>query len=251
MGETQKTVHLIVQRQDLPDSKPYTEEFVVPWSLGMNVVSALMAVQKNPVTKDGKVTKPVVWECNCLEEVCGACAMLINGKPRQACSCLVDSIPQPIRLAPLSKFPVVRDLMVDRQKMFDNLKKVQAWVAIDTTANLGPGPRMSRAQQEEVYPLSRCMTCGCCMEACPNFNEKSAFLGPAPVAQVHLMNQHPTGAMQKAGRLESLMGPGGIAGCGNAQNCVEVCPKSIPLTTSLAKLNRQVNKFALSKLFDK
>ena len=66
MGEPQKTVHLIVQRQDLPDSKPYTEEFVVPWSLGMNVVSALMAVQKNPVTKDGKVTKPVVWECNCL-----------------------------------------------------------------------------------------------------------------------------------------------------------------------------------------
>ena len=119
MGEPQKTVHLIVQRQDLPDSKPYTEEFVVPWSLGMNVVSALMAVQKNPVTKDGKVTKPVVWECNCLEEVCGACAMMINGKPRQACSCLVDSISQPIRLAPLSKFPVVRDLMVDRQKMFD------------------------------------------------------------------------------------------------------------------------------------
>ncbi|MBP2667320.1 MAG: succinate dehydrogenase / fumarate reductase iron-sulfur subunit, partial [Firmicutes bacterium] len=94
-------------------------------------------------------------------------------------------------------------------------------------------------------------TCGCCMEACPNFNEKSAFLGPAPVAQVHLMNMHPTGAMQKNGRLESLMGPGGIAGCGNAQNCVEVCPKSIPLTTSIGKLNRQVNKFALSKLFDK
>ena len=56
--------------------------------------------------------------------------------------------------------------------------------------------------------------------------------------------------MQKAGRLEALMGPGGISGCGNAQNCVEVCPKSIPLTTSIAKLNRQVNKFALSKLFD-
>jgi succinate dehydrogenase / fumarate reductase iron-sulfur subunit len=135
--------------------------------------------------------------------------------------------------------------------MFDNLKKVQAWVAVDTTADLGPGPRMSRVEQEEVYPLSRCMTCGCCMDACPNYNDNSRFLGPAPVAQVHLMNMHPTGAMQKEGRLESLMGPGGLAGCGNAQNCVEVCPKSIPLTTSIAKLNRQVNKFALSKLFDK
>ena len=177
--------------------------------------------------------------------------MVINGKPRQSCSCLVDKVEQPITLAPLDKFPVVRDLIVDRQKMFDNLKKVQAWVAVDTTADLGPGPRMSRVQQEEVYPLSRCMTCGCCMQACPNFNDKSEFIGPAPVAQVHLMNMHPTGAMQKEGRLEGLMGPGGIAGCGNAQNCVEVCPKSIPLTTSIAKLNRQVNKFALSKLFDK
>ncbi len=123
MGDNQKTVHLIIERQDLPDSKPYTEEFLIPWHLGMNVVSALMDIQKNPVTKEGKVTKPVVWECNCLEEVCGACAMLINGVPRQACSSLVDSLTQPRRLAPLSKFPIVRDLMVDRQKMFDNLKK--------------------------------------------------------------------------------------------------------------------------------
>ena len=251
MGETQKTVHLIVQRQDLPDSKPYTEEFVVPWSLGMNVVSALMAVQKNPVTKDGKVTKPVVWECNCLEEVCGACAMMINGKPRQACSCLVDSIPQPIRLAPLSKFPVVRDLMVDRQKMFDNLKKVQAWVAIDTTANLGPGPRMSRAQQEEVYPLSRCMTCGCCMEACPNVNRGSEFIGPAPMGQAHLFNLHPIGEYQKEERLDALMEKGGLASCGNSQNCAEACPKDIKLTTYIAKLNRAVNKHAIMGLLDK
>lgn len=251
MGEQQKTVHLIVQRQDSPDSAPYTEEFIVAWALGMNVVSALMEVQKHPVNKEGKVTKPVVWDCNCLEEVCGACAMVINGKPRQACSCLVDNVEQPIYLSPLDKFPIVRDLIVDRQKMFDNLKKIQAWVAVDTTADLGPGPRMSREQQEEVYPLSRCMTCGCCMQACPNFNDKSEFIGPAPVTQVHLMNTHPTGAMQKSGRLEALMEPGGIVGCGNAQNCVEVCPKSIPLTTVIAKLNRQVNKFALSQLFDK
>lgn len=246
-----KKVHIIVQRQDGPDSPSYQQEFMVPWSLGLNVVSALMEIQKNPVTKDGKMVNPVVWECNCLEEVCGACAMIINGEPMQACSCLIETLTQPIRLQPLSKFPVIRDLMVDRQKMFDNLKKVQAWVTVDNTADLGPGPRMSRREQEEVYPLSRCMTCGCCLEACPNFNEKSDFLGPAPVAQVHLMNMHPTGKMQEEGRLEALMGPGGIAGCGNSQNCEAVCPKSIPLTTSIAKLNRQVNKFALSKLFDK
>ena len=249
MAENKKTVTFIIERQDGPNDKPYTQEFEVAYRPGLNVVASLMEIQKNPVTKDGKKVAPVVWECNCLEEVCGACAMMINGKPRQACSCLVDSIPQPIRLAPLSKFPVVRDLMVDRQKMFDNLKKVQAWVAIDTTANLGPGPRMSRSQQEEVYPLSRCMTCGCCLEACPQVNDHSAVIGASAVSQVRLFNAHPTGKGLAGDRLDALMEPGGLHECGNAQNCVRVCPKEIPLTDSIADVGRQITVRALKKFF--
>ncbi len=246
-----KTVHLLIRRQDSPDASAYIEEFFVPYTDNMNVVTALMEIQKNPVNKDGRKTNPVVWECNCLEEVCGACAMLINGKARQACSALIDKLTQPVRLAPLTKFPVVRDLMVDRSRMFESLKKVKAWINVDGTFDLGPGPRLSRKQQEDNYPLSRCMTCGCCMEACPNVNAESAFLGPAPIAQVKLFNSHPTGAMQQDERLDAIMGPGGIAACGNAQNCERVCPKQIPLTTALAKLNRKVNRFAFSKLLDK
>ena len=246
-----KTVHLIIKRQDTPDSAPYTQEFLVPHSDNMNVVTALMEIQKNPVTKDGQRVNPVVWECNCLEEVCGACSMLINGKARQACSALISQLTQPVTLAPLTKFPVVRDLMVDRQRMFDALKTVKGWVNVDGTMLIGRGPRLSQKDQEEVYPVSRCMTCGCCMESCPNYHPDSPFIGPAPIAQVHLFNTHAIGRMQKDERLEALTGPGGIAACGNAQNCVEACPKSVPLTTSIAKLNRQVNRYTLSKLFDK
>ena len=49
--------------------KPYIEEFEIPYRPALNVVAALMEIQKNPVTKDGKKTTPVVWECNCLEKV--------------------------------------------------------------------------------------------------------------------------------------------------------------------------------------
>lgn len=243
-----KMIHLIVKRQDSPQSRPYSEEFLVPYRPRMNVISALMEIQRNPVTKDGKKTLPVVWECNCLEEVCGACTMIINGKPQQACSALVDHFSQPIKLAPLSKFPIIRDLMINRAVMFENLKRVKAWIEIDGTYALGSGPRIAPKVQEAVYPLSRCMTCGCCMEACPNVNEKSGFIGPAAVSQVRLFNSHPTGEMQSDGRLEALIGPGGIADCGNSQNCVQACPKDIPLTTSLAEVNRQVNKYAFNKL---
>lgn len=57
---------------------------------------------------------------NCLEEVCGACSMVINGRARQSCSAIVDQLEQPIRLEPMNTFPVIRDLQVDRSRMFDN-----------------------------------------------------------------------------------------------------------------------------------
>lgn len=240
-------VHLKVRRQDSPEHSSRWEEFIIPFRPNMNVISALMEIQKNPVNVQGVRTSPVVWDCNCLEEVCGACTMIINGKPRQACSALIEKLKQPIVLKPLSKFPVLRDLVVDRRVMFENLKKVKAWIPIDGTYDLGPGLRLAPQVQEWAYPLSRCMTCGCCMEACPNINQKSKFIGPAALSQVRLFNAHPTGAMNKHERLETLMGDGGITDCGNAQNCVKVCPKDIPLTTSIADLNRETVRFSFSR----
>ena len=248
MAEQSKVLFKI-QRQDNPDSEPYFEEFELPYRPNMNVISALMEIRRNPVTKDGKETSPVTWDMNCLEEVCGACSMVINGKPRQSCTALVDKLEQPIVLEPMRTFPVIRDLQVDRSRMFDSLKKVKAWIPIDGTYDLGPGPRMAEKKRQWAYELSKCMTCGVCLEACPNVNSNSNFIGPAPVSQVRLFNAHPTGAMHKAERLNALMGDGGIQDCGNSQNCVQVCPKGIPLTTSIAALNRDTNLQAFKNLF--
>ncbi|MEZ6105506.1 MAG: 2Fe-2S iron-sulfur cluster-binding protein [Pirellulaceae bacterium] len=86
----------------------------------------------------------MAWDCNCLEEVCGACTMVINGRVRQACSALVDRLlkdrPGEIELRPMTKFPVVRDLVVDRGRMFRALQKVHAWVPVDGYYDMGAGP---------------------------------------------------------------------------------------------------------------
>ena len=245
-----KVIRLKVLRQDGPaqkDSKRW-EEFAIAWHPQMNVISALMEIQKNPETAEGKPTPPVVWDSCCLEEVCGSCTMLVNGKVRQACSALVDQIApdgQTITLAPMTKFPLVRDLIVDRSRMFEDLKTVKAWIDLDGSHELGAGPRQSQENQEEAYPLSRCMTCGCCMEACPQVNGHSNFIGPAAINQVRLFNLHPSGKMHASQRLEALMGDGGVADCGKAQNCVEVCPKEIPLVDSIASVSRQATKHML------
>ena len=158
-----------------PESSSYTEEFELPYRPGMNVISALMEIQRNPVNKDGKSIAPVCWESNCLEEVCGACSMVINGKPRQACAALIDKLEQPVRIEPMKTFPVVRDLVIDRTRMFNALKRVKAWIPIDGTYDLGPGPRMPEKKRQWAYELSKCMTCGVCLEACPNVNEKQTL----------------------------------------------------------------------------
>ncbi|UOQ94072.1 succinate dehydrogenase iron-sulfur subunit [Halobacillus shinanisalinarum] len=233
-----KTITFIITRQDDPDSSPYDETFNIPYRQNMNVISALMEIRRNPVNAEGKETTPVFWEMGCLEEVCGACSMVINGTPRQSCTALVDQLEQPIKLAPMTTFPVNRDLAVDRSRMFDSLKKVKAWVPIDGTYDLGPGPKMPESKRQWAYELSKCMTCGVCLEACPNVNSKSDFIGPAALSQVRLFNSHPTGAMNKSERLQTIMDEEGLMGCGNAQNCVQACPKGIPLTTSIAALNR-------------
>jgi succinate dehydrogenase / fumarate reductase, iron-sulfur subunit len=250
MAETatkQRTVKFIITRRERPEAAPYTEEFEVPYRPNMNVISALMEIQRNPVKADGGKTAPVCWESNCLEEVCGACSMVINGKPRQACSALVDKLEQPIRLEPMSTFPVVRDLVINRERMFQALKKVKAWIPIDGTYDLGPGPRMAETKRQWAYELSKCMTCGVCLEACPNVNERNSFIGPAAISQVRLFNAHPTGEMNDHERLEALMDEGGIEGCGNSQNCVRSCPKGIPLTTSIAAMNKDTTKHMFKK----
>jgi succinate dehydrogenase / fumarate reductase iron-sulfur subunit len=147
-----------------------------------------------------------------------------------------------ITLEPMSKFPVIRDLVVDRSRMFEDLKRVKAWIQIDGSHALGPGPRQSQESQEQAYPLSRCMTCGCCLEACPQVHPSSGFVGPAAISQVRLFNLHPSGAMHAAERLDSVMGAGGIEDCGKAQNCVEVCPKEIPLVDSIASVGRDTTR---------
>ena len=246
-----RTVQIQVKRQDAPDQAPRWESFAVPWEPNMNVLSALMAVQRNPVTADGKATTPVTWDSNCLEEVCGACTIVVNGKVRQGCSALVDSLTQPIKLEPMTKFPVVRDLRVDRSRIFEAFKRVHAWVDVDGTYDIGPGPRLSQSEADIRYSLSRCMACGCCMDACPNYGPQSDFVGAAPISQARLFNLHPTGKMSADTRLQALQQEGGIGGCGLAQNCVKVCPKGIPLVESISEMMRDTTRYAFRSLFRK
>jgi len=276
-SDATKTFDVRVLRQDGPGQNGYWQRFRVEREPNMNCISVLQKIAETATTVDGRRVAPVVWECNCLEEVCGACTMLINGRVRQACTALVDQLladrPGEIELRPMTKFPVVRDLIVDRSRIFASLEKIKAWVPVDSYLDLGSGPRQSPDVQQLAYLYSKCMSCGCCLEACPQFlkielqrrpgeteeefharleeaNDRS-FMGAYAIAQVELFNANPIGKTNAADRLDALTAEGGIQVCGNAQNCVKVCPKGIPLTTAIARAGRAATWHTLKSWFDR
>ena len=265
-----------ILRQDGPGQASYWQRFTVPYEPNMNVISALQKIAALGCNAKGQPAAPVAWDCNCLEEVCGACTMVINGRVRQACTALIDALladrPEGIELRPMTKFPVIRDLVVDRSRIFAIMKKLKAWVPVDSYLDMGSGPRQSQENQQMAYVLSKCMSCGCCLEACPQFlkievpcrhgetGEQSAarqteafdrhFIGAMGIALVDLFNSNPVGQMNSRERLEALTAEGGIQVCGNAQNCVRVCPKEIPLTTAIGRQGRAATLHMLRRWFD-
>jgi len=248
-----ETFEIRILRQDSPEEASYWERHRLEWEPDLNITSCLQRIAAKAETVEGKPVSPVCYDANCLEEVCGSCTMLINGHTRQACSALVDKLlaenPGEIELRPMSKFPVVRDLAVDRARMFDNLSRVKAWVPIDGTWSLGRGPLESPDRADVRYKLSTCMTCGCCLEACPQFTIDNEFVGAQIFGQVTYFNMHKTGKVHKDDRLEVMEEAGGIADCGNAQNCVKVCPKELPLTEAIGEVGRQTTIHAVKAFF--
>ena len=272
-----QTFDVRVLRQAGPGQRSYWERHTLALVPDLNVTSVLQRIAAQCRTIDGEAVAPVAFDCNCLEEVCGACTMVINGRVRQACSALVEKLladhPDEIELRPMTKFPVVRDLLVDRRRLFRALEKVQAWIPVDGYYHAGAGPRQSPQDQERAYPLSECMSCGCCLDACPQYGKieiprregetdeayrarsnaahDQGFLGAHAISQSMLFNSHPTGQLSAGGRLDALTAEGGLQVCGNAQNCVAVCPKKIPLTTSIARAGRATTWHAIKKLFER
>lgn len=273
---SQKQFSIRIERQDHRSQPSYWQTFTLDHEPGMNITSVLQRIASNPTTAEGANVTPVAYESGCLEEVCGSCTMRVNGRVRQACSALVDGLlqddPSGVELRPMSKFPVVRDLCVDRYRLFRALEKLECWVPVDGYYDMGSGPKQTAQQQEQNYPLSQCMSCGCCLEACPQYKEVSVerkenetdaaydqrrdaeldrhFIGSAAMSQGVLMNSHPTGKALASRRIESMIAPGGIQNCGNAGNCQAVCPKEIPLMHSWGRANRAATIHIVKKFFD-
>ena len=106
----------------------YIQKFIYEAdNLNISVASLLIEINSTEdyTDNDGNIIRGIAWECSCLQKKCGACAMVINHRPCLACDTFLSDIAgDTIEIEPLRKFPIVKDLIVDRKVMFDKLSSM-------------------------------------------------------------------------------------------------------------------------------
>ena len=181
------------------------------------------------VDSEGKPATRVRWECSCLQAVCGGCAMVINGVPALACAVFADEVKgKELVLEPLSKFPVVADLIVDRSSIYENLIRAKAY--LDSVA------KNDARQHKQHYSVAKCLKCGLCLEVCPNYRPGGDFFGAVLANESYLVASQSTN--KKAQVIKEYKTHFG-AGCSKALSCQTVCPAKIETITSIMRMNRK------------
>ncbi|MBR1691738.1 MAG: 4Fe-4S dicluster domain-containing protein [Lachnospiraceae bacterium] len=194
------------------------------------VATALTKINADSAVRDlhGNPVSAIAWECSCLQKKCGACAMLIDGRPRLACDAMLKEFRKKhISLSPLKKFPVVCDLIVDRSILYENLKVIGVWLKKEA--------ERSEKHDDMAYEGSRCLQCGCCLEVCPNFYAGGSFAGmSAFVPTARLLSELPD--TQKKELFEAYRAHI-YEGCGKSLACRKICPAGIDIDGLLVNSN--------------
>ena len=177
-----------IKRQNNFEAEAFYQTILRDCDAETNIATLLREINAEEVLDiDGIPVGEIAWECSCLQKKCGACAMRINGMPRLACDTKIGDLKsKTVTLEPLKKFPVVRDLIVDRSVLRENLIALHNWLESEATK--------SRKTVDLAYDASRCIQCGCCLEVCPNFTAGESFFGAAAfVPASRILSQLPNG----------------------------------------------------------
>ncbi|MGN1104062.1 MAG: 2Fe-2S iron-sulfur cluster-binding protein [Candidatus Coproplasma sp.] len=177
---------------------------------------------------EGQPATRILWECSCMQKICGACAMVINGVPALACNTFLRDIKgDTLVLEPLSKFPVVADLIVDRSIIEENLKKSRIYT--------GEYSGISAKEYDHCYAAAKCIKCGLCLEVCPNYSKGENFFGALFANDAFLTKSM---SKERAGEIKKQYNAHFAAGCSKCLSCQHICPMEIPTLASMLRMNK-------------
>lgn len=244
-------IKLKVWRQSGPKSDGFFEDHKVEADEHMSFLEMLDVLNEDLLAK-GK--EPVVFDHDCREGICGACSMVIDGRPHGPRSgtttCQLhmreyhdgaEIVVEPWRA---SAFPIVRDLMVDRSA-FDRIQHAGGYISVSTgaapDANAIP---IGKRDSDEAFDYAACIGCGACVAACPNAS--AMLFVSSKVTHLSLLPQGQVERKDRVANMVEAMDAEGFGGCTNHGECSAACPKNISVD-AIALLNREYMWAGLSR----
>ncbi len=219
------------------DEKPYLQDFEIDLESGDRMLLDVLVRLK---ARDDTLT----FRKSCREGVCGSDAMNINGRNGLACITQVAGLKEPVVLRPLPSFPVIRDLVVDMTRFFQQYHSIRPYVI-----NHEPGPETERLQspedREKLNGLYECILCACCTSQCPtSWWNPDKFVGPAGLLQAYrfLIDSRDQATQE---RLDDLNDAYRLFRCRTIMNCTEVCPKGLEPSRAIEKIRLMMARESL------
>ncbi|MFI5373299.1 MAG: succinate dehydrogenase/fumarate reductase iron-sulfur subunit [Candidatus Rokuibacteriota bacterium] len=168
---------------------------------------------------------------NCKAGKCGSCSAEINGKPRLMCMTRMDIFKEdePISVAPIRAFPLIRDLVTDVSYNFEKAKQVPP------LRLKAPDPdgkyRMMQEDVDRGQEFHKCIECFLCQDVChvirDHEDHKKRFSGPRFFIKIAGLEMHP---LDTRDRTEFIREQAGVGLCNITKCCTEVCPEHIHIT---------------------
>jgi len=214
------------------DRQPRYDTFTVAVQDGWTILDALNEIKWR---QDGTLS----YRRSCRHGICGSCAMMINGKNELACEKQISTLKGEITVAPLKGFPIVRDLLIDQEHFFENLRLVRPWLIARTPPPTDKERLQSPEDRKVLDGTWECILCGACTSSCPAFWDNDNFLGPAALLKAYryVADTRDEGLDE---RLQALDSKHGVWRCHTIFNCVEACPKSLNPTQGIVELRRRL-----------
>jgi len=197
-------------------------DFSVPVEKWTTVLEAILEVKKHH-------DHSVAVRYSCRQATCGSCGMIINGKPRLACFTKISELNSDIiTVEPMNNFPIIRDLAVKFERLFDTHQKIKPYLIRDDT-ELETAQKeflQSPEEVEQYIQFANCIKCGLCNSACPTMATDSSFVGPQALAQAYryVADSRDKG---KDSRLKIIDDSHGIWRCHFGGSCSLGCPNGV------------------------
>jgi fumarate reductase iron-sulfur subunit len=232
------TIKVLKYNPSDKNSKPHFREYKLNETKGMTLYIALSKIK---ATKDHDLSSDFV----CRAGICGACAMVVNGKPRLACRTLTSEFEEgKIELLPLPTFKLIKDLSVDTGLWMKNMNlRLNSWIETKEKTDISKLEKpIEPAVADEVFELDRCIECGICVASCATAVMRENFVGAVGLNRIVRFSIDPHDQRSEEDFYELIGDDEGIFGCMGLMACEDHCPKELPLQSKIAYMRRKMAK---------